>query len=212
MSIAFKLAGEVDEGIGFIDPNDKYCTVEVSAPNLIPILAGAIALYQSGNIIGDALAGPEAYADMTTPVGRKIEGVAILVALQVLGSVANYQYEIWGRPVGYVRRSIQGVANDVELQNELGKIIEEKIKTIYTNTIYNCTEAANIAMMFRKFERNKVSFDKTMHLQDEDGDVLKIKHPFGENYLTIVVSKLTRTINFGKNGSCIDSIEGWVVQ
>lgn len=206
-SIAFQLAGDVSESISYEDPEDKFCTVKITAPNLVPMLAAAIGTYVVGNEIGDAVVA----CSETAPVGRKIEGVGIILALNILGSIANYRYEVWGRPVGYVRRSIQGSADDLELQQELGTVIEERIKTIYTSTILACNQAAAVAMMVKKMQRKRVSLSKVAHMQDEDGDTITVPHPYSGYPVNIYIAKLERKLRIGKKGYFIDNIEGWRV-
>jgi hypothetical protein len=52
---------------------------------------------------------------------------------------------------------------------------------------------------------------KKTHLQDEEGDTIKIKHPVSNQYITIMITELERTLIKGKDGSFQDAIEGWVL-
>ena len=115
-SMVMSLAGGISEGISYIDPNDKWCKVQIDGPNLIPELLAGVALIGVAMWIGD---GVIAWGGgWTRPVGTAIAFAGSIVVSNVLGSMANFQYEIWGRPVGEVRRSISYSVNDYELQTK----------------------------------------------------------------------------------------------
>ena len=208
-SIAFQLAGSVHERIGYVDPLERFCEVEVDCPNLIPQLVAAIGIYFIGNKIGDkvlALGG-----GVTIPWGRWIEGTGLFLALNILGSITNYQYEIWGVPVGYIRRTVQYTDNDEESQVELGKIVPTLIEGFGCYTVSDCRFVAEFEMLLLKLQRKRVTFRKVAHLQDEEGDTIQIPHPYTGEPVRVFITDLTRKWNIGRHGYVIDEIEGAIV-
>jgi len=208
-SIMFDLAGSVTESISDTDPFNKYCVVSIEAPNLTPILVAAIAGWVSAHYIPDKVA--STVAGLTIPWGRVIESTFLLIALNVLGSVANYQFEIWGRPMGYVKRDYAASADDVTLQEKLGMVVEERHEGFLCYTQDMCQTVADFEMLLAQCQRNRVSFSKTAHLQDEVGDILSVPHPYTGNALKILVAGLKRRYLPGNDGHFLDEIEGWNV-
>lgn len=209
--ILFKLAGDVTEKISHEDPDHKYCVVEVKAPNLVPILASAIALYAAGNQIGDGVVG---LGGTTIPIGRKMEGVGLLLGLMVLGSVGNFQYEVWGNPVGYIKRSYEASADDTELQQEIGMVVEARQEGFLCHTPGQCQTVADFEMTVTKAQRSRVNVKKTTHLQDEIGDTVTIPHPYtgqqNKVFLTNIIRKYKPPVD-RQRGHVLDLIEGWVL-
>jgi hypothetical protein len=218
-SIAFKLAGNISETMvmGTGDDADKYCTITVSAPNLIPLLAGAVALYTAGNYIGDLVetVGFIANIGMTTPLGRRIEGVALIMAMMVLGSTGNYQYAVHGQPVGSVRRSVQGSWNDEEHQTEIDAIVEQVINDPLCYSVADCNAVAAFEGMVAQMQRKQVTISKIAHLQDEEADTIRVVHPYSRQNITLFATTLKRKFKKsdpGKDdGYFLDEIEGWLV-
>jgi len=211
-SILFQLSGKIRERISERDINDKYCVVEVSAPNLIPLLIAAIGTYTAGLIIGD---GAPPMGGMTIPIGRVIEGVGMYLAMMVLGSIGNFQYEIWGRPVGYVKRSVSNEANDLEMQQLIGEKITNKIEGFLCDTSARCLDVANFEMSIAKAQRNRIRITKIAHLQDEVGDVVQFIHPYSDVYFKVFITNINRKFKRKDNsgdGYFYDDIEGWVIQ
>lgn len=209
-SILFHLAGKIREGITTIDPDDKYCVVEVKAPNLIPVLVGAIGLYFAAGKIGDAVASWG--VGFTKPVGRAIENVAICLALMVLGSTGNFQYEIWGQPVGYVKRNYSASANDEDLQARLGMVVEQKLEGFLCHLPSHCMDVAAFELMLLQLQRRRVKFSKLAHLQDEIGDTIQVPHPITGQALKIFITHLRRRYKPAVEGEghVLDEMEGWI--
>ena len=206
-SIMFELAGSVDESINYIDPNDKYCTVKIDCPDLIPYFAAALGIIVGSYWIPDldVSIGP----NPTLPIGRYIGDGGIFLALNILGSMVNYQYEIWGVPVGNIRRSVQYTENDELLQQEIGRIIRDMIEGFACYTVADCRFVAEFEMMIQKLQRKRVTFSKIAHLQDEEGDTIQVPHPYTNLPIKLFISDIKRKWKFGENGYCIDDIEGW---
>lgn len=212
-SILFHLAGKIRERIRFIDVvENSYCVVEVSAPNLVPILLSAIAMYAAGNMIGDAWGGFG--GGLTQPVGRKLESAGIMLALMVLGSTGNFQYEIWGQPIGYVRRQVSNEANDFEMQLQMGEVITNKMEGFLCYTAAQCLYVAEFELGIAKAQRKRIRVSKIANLKDEVGDIIQIPHPYTNNPIKIFITNLKRSYKqtTGKDkGYFLDDIEGWVV-
>lgn len=206
-SIMFDLAGSVTERISYTDPYHKYCVVTIEAPNLTPILIAAIAGWVSAHYIPDKVV--STIAGLTIPWGRVIESAFLLVALNVLGSVANYQFEVWGCPLGYVKRDYSASADDEVLQSKIGMVIEEKQEGFLANTQLQCQDVADFEMELTMLQRNRVSFTKTAHLQDEVGDIISIPHPYTNTAMRVMIAGLKRRYLPEKDGHFIDEIDGW---
>jgi len=211
--ILFKLAGKIKERISEVDPDNKYCVVKVESPNLIPILVAAIGLYAAGNMVGDLTM--SFGGGMTIPVGRKMEGVGVMLALMVLGSTGNFQFNIHGRPVGYVKRSYQASADDEALQQELGQVVESKIEGFLCHTPAQCQAVADFEMAVAVAERRKMTVEMISHLQIEVGDIATVTHPYTKLPVKLFVTNLSRAYKPASSGDSDgyvkDTIEGWVL-
>jgi hypothetical protein len=213
-SIAFQLQGKITESLRegtMVGYQDRYCIVRVEAPNLTPQLITAIALVGAGLSLGD-LSFP--MGGMTVPVGKVIEKAGLIWALMILASTGNYQYEIWAQPKGQVRRSIQATWDDIPHQNEINAIVEQKIDDPLCQTVSACHFVANFEGMIVQMQRRRVLIEKVAHLQDEDGDIIRVRHPYSGQTVDLFVTSLERRFkkSTGANdGYFIDQIEGWVI-
>lgn len=211
-SIMFQLAGSVTERIRYIDPYHKYCIVEVKAPNLIPMLLTAIGMYTHACVIGDFA---PSMGGMTVPFGRIYNGVALTLITMILGSVCNYQYEIWGRPCGYVKRDYVASANDVELQTQIGHVIEQKEEGFLCHTQAHCQYIADFELLLAQLQRNRTSLEKIAHLKDEVGDVISVPHPYTSNPVKLMITDLKRKYKPAtledKDGHFTDDVKGWTL-
>lgn len=218
-SIGFKLAGNISESLLDNDPNEHYCTVRVEAPSLVPYLLAFIALKEANGMVGDAVAGWG--AGWTRPVGTLATNIASIGIMLILGACGNFQYEIYGLPVGEERRSIQSPAddaecNDAECQAKIGYIVEKRIEEPFCYTVAECTQVARNEMAIIKAQRNGISINKITHLQDEEGDTIDFVHPVSRQKMRVFVTDLTREYTIPEGGvaeeaSCVDQIEGWVL-
>lgn len=215
-SIMFQLAGSVSERISYVDPANKYCIVTIKVPNLLPVLLSGVALWSASFAVPDMVVTGGKYVQfgVTIPVGRILEGVGGMLVMQVLGSFANYQFEIYGRPLGYVKRTYSGTANDTDLQNEIGYVIENKYDGFLCHLPAHCQDVANLELAIAMAQRNQVSITKIAHLQDEVGDIISVPHPYSGAAVKMLIASLTRRYkpaNRTEEGYFIDEIEGWVV-
>jgi len=207
-SIPFQLAGSVTERIEQCSDADdnRFCTVVVEAPNLIGLLASGLGTAAIGAFIGD-----QETDGMTISIGKIIQWFGLNTVLMVLGSVANYQYEVWAQPLGSIRRSVQGQANDTEHQAEIGCIVEQKIEDPLCYSAADCLQVAAFELMIAKMQRRRITITKVAHLQDEDGDTLRFVHLVSGANIDIYVTDITRKFKKGHDGYFIDEISGWVV-
>lgn len=213
-TMLFELEGDVTESLtecGTADDN-KFCTMNVYAPDLTPQLAAAIGMIITGMNIGDwapTTGGP------IIKVGSLITKVGIIWALMILGSTANYQYEIWAQPLGSVRRSVQGTWNDEEHQSEIGAVIPAVITDPLCYSAADCIAVATFEGTVVQMQRKRVTITKTAHLQDEEGDTIRRVHPYSGQNIDLFIAKLKRTMLLPEepdgNGHFMDEIEGWVV-
>lgn len=219
-SIAFKLAGQISESLAegtAAGYENRYCQITVSAPTLIPLLLSAIGLYIVGNQIGDGVitVGFIGSGGYTIPIGRRMEGIAIMLALMVLGSTGNFQYAIHACPVGSVRRSVQFSWNDEEAQAEIGAVIEQVIDDPLCYSVADCAAVAAFEGMVAQMQRKRISLAKIAHLQDEEGDTIRIVHPASGQNIDLFVTNLKRKFkkadSSGNDGYFLDEIEGWVI-
>lgn len=211
VSLLFRLEDSVTECISEEDPYHKYCVVEVKAPNLFKELGAAIYMYAAGNALGDAVV---TLGGMTIPVGRRLEGAGILLAVMVLGSMGNFQYAVHGQPVGYLKRSYEESADDTDLQQEIGMVIEQKIDGFACHTPTHCATIADFEMAVTKAQRGRVGIKKITHLQDEIGDTVTAPHPYTTIAHDIFITNITRRYKPSSgsgDGYVRDEIEGWVL-
>jgi len=217
-SIPFKLAGKVHERITAcpVLGDDKYCTVEVEAPNLIGLLIASIAVAIGGYMIPDGVVvHMGSGTGHTIPIGRLIEKIGIVAALFVLGSVANYQLEVWAQPLGNVRRSVQASWDDTENQTEIDAIVEKVIDDPLCYSAPDCSFVASFEGMVVQMQKKRVNISKMAHLQDEDGDTITIPHPHSMMPIDMYITKLKRrykksSTSKSNDGYFQDEIESWV--
>jgi hypothetical protein len=128
--------------------------------------------------------------------------------MYILAAMANYQYEIWARPLGRVKTTIQYEANDVEFQQKLnGEIITEEITDPLCNSVTECRRVAEGNIEMIKAQRSRIQFTKLGHLQDELLDKLKVYHPYSNEGMELLVVGLKRT--YTKGQGVFDEIDGW---
>lgn len=213
-SIPFQLQGSISEYLEECGPADdnKFCTVYVSAPNLVPQLVSAISMVAAGLALGD-YAPPD--GGMTIPIGKILEKAGLIWALMILGSVANYQIEVWAQPLGSVRRSVQSTWDDTEHQTEIGAVVPQVITDPLCYSAADCYEVASFEGMVVQMQRRRVSITKVAHLQDEEGDTIRRVHPYSGQNIDLFIARLRRSLVVPSpgegDGHFTDEIEGWVV-
>jgi hypothetical protein len=178
----------------------------------------AFALYQLlSRVLPDLIVGVG--AGWTVPIGRIAEWVInqafYIILFDVLMSITNWQVEIKATPIGQERKTIEAAANDIAHQTAIGKIVEERIDDPLAFTESDCLMIAAHEQLIHMLERKRVSFSKISHLQDTEGDVLKVAHPYTGTNLDVLATKITRTIKIpersGEQANFSDDIEGWII-
>jgi hypothetical protein len=189
--------------------------LKIIAPNLSGIFATLVALITAKCMIPDAVQVGPSGTGWTIPTGKISLGVVLFACLDILGSVTNWQCTVWAQPTGKARRSIQASANDTDHQILIGKTVETKIEEPMCYTVSQCQQVANNELMVARLQRSRVKFNKIAHLQDEEGDTIRIPHPYTGDAMTIFVTNLTRRIKKPTTGNTdgymLDDIEGWVL-
>ena len=218
-TIGFKVAevfgGDIDEGIEDVDGDEKWVETFIDVPNLVPMLGAAISVIGGALWKGNINIHPHGGGGHTPsiPIGRVVFGGGVLAALNILGSVVNYQHEIWAQPIGQIRRSIQATADDVLAQAEMGYEVVKKFDDPLCNTVAGCQFVADFELMVARLQRNRVKFTKVANLNDEDGDTIEIFHPHTGLPIKIFITQLKRRMVIAgvSDGHFFDDIEGWVV-
>jgi len=195
--------GEGGIRISYIDPYESYIEVEIRVADLTAALIGAI-------VAMIALGAAAITCDYGKVCGAYMWGLAIAISLilYILAAVAQYQYEVWARPLGRVKTTIQYEANDEELQRKLnGEIVTREFTDPLCNSVTECRRVAEGNLEMLKAQRRRVSFQKITHLQDELLDKIKVYHPYSGEGMEILIVNLKRTYEKGKG--VFDKIEGW---
>lgn len=201
------IKGGGSEQITSVDPDEHYLIITIEIPDLTGILIATIAA-----LIALGAACIPCDSLISGWCGACIFAATVLLnlLLLILGSIASYRYNIWARPIGHERMTFQATANDVDFQQQLnGKIITETIDDPFCYTISSCQNVANFELSVVMAQRRRLKFRKTTHLMDEVGDILRINHPYSSELIDTYITKLKRTIKFGKKAAMIDDIEGW---
>jgi hypothetical protein len=209
-SIPMRLAGSISESITQCpdSADNRYCIVEVEAPNLIAALVANTAGAFAASYIPD-ISLP--YGGPTIAVGRVLCQLEVMLCTMILGSNANYQYDIYGQPLGSIRRSVQATAEDTVHQAEIGCAVEQVIEDPLCYSAADCAQVAAFELMVAKMQRKRVSITKIAHLQDEDGDTIRFVHPVSGENIDLYITNIRRKYKKGKDGYYIDEIDGWVV-
>ncbi len=198
-----------DEYIGWIDPYEKGLTLYVEGPNLVAALVAWVAAW---------LALSAVCSTAKTFPQQIICNLAIIFTMfeimQILGTQGMFQYNVYAQPVGKVRQSLQAKADDTDLQALIGTVISKKLEDPLCYTIDQCQLVANFEIMIAQLQRKRVKISKLAHLQDEEGDTIKINHPYSAQEMKIFITDLTRRFKIpsssGNNdGYFLDDIEGW---
>jgi len=134
--------------------------------------------------------------------------------LGIMASVANYSYQLYAQPYGQVKQTVQATWNDYELQASLNFVNLKKLTESLCYTIEDCQVVADHEGDVVRLQRNQIRIVKIGHLQDEEGDIIQIEHPYSGKDMKLLIAKLTRRITIadvGGDGSILDEIEAWKI-
>jgi hypothetical protein len=201
----FKLGGG-REYISGVDPAERYCIVRIESPDLVAWLIVAIVLYIVLRSIADVVGWFGSVCGIAS-------SILLSIIITTVASLANCEYRIHAQPVGYVRQSFQGMAQDIDLQRIAGMVIEVKIQDPFCYTFEHCQKVATQEMLVARLQRNRFHLSKPAHLQDEIGDTISFEHPYSELTMKAFITDLTRSFKKGASGDgyFLDTIEGWIL-
>jgi hypothetical protein len=190
------------EYISYYDPNELYIEITIEFPGLIGVLIGLLL-----TVIALGVAAVNCYL----VCGPYIMAISVVMSAigYVLGQVANYEYEVYGRPVGEVKQTVQAIADDEEFQTYIDLVLSKEINDEFCYSVPSCQTVADFELAIIMAQRKRVSFSKITHLQDEVGDIISIFHPYSNQELNLAITSLRRRFTKGKSGSFIDTVEGW---
>ena len=189
------------------DPEEYYCMLVIECPDMVELLIITIAA-----IVATAtLAIP---CVLNCGKFLFLLGLGMEVLGYLLGAVANYEYEIFGRPVGKEKQQIQFCANDTDFQREVGDyVVVEDIDDPFVYTVGIARMVAEKELKVARAQRNRVSFKKVGHLQDEVGDIIRVPHPNSKIGMDVFVTNITRVLTPASkdqgDGHFFDTVEGW---
>ncbi len=194
-----------------IDPYEHYFVIRIYGPDLRSLVVTFLVLWLAMEVAAWYASAYDAGA-----VFGIIAAVFMFLVMQAMGTQANYDYQTFAKPVGNVRQSFQYVADDEELQTDLGMVVRQIIDDPLCYTLAACKSVAEFELMVAKYQRRRVKFSKLAHLQDEDGDMIQILHPYTNLPMKIFVTDLERVMRLpssadASDGYFIDNIEGWNV-
>jgi len=147
-----------------------------------------------------------------------LETYAMYNIMAIMGTEGRYEYNFYARPIGYVRQTLQAIADDEELQTLIGMYNTQTIEDELCYTVAQCQEVADFELMVVKDQRKRVKISKIAHLQDEEGDMIQINHPQSNLPMKIFITDLTRVMKLpdpenlaSEEAGFVDEIEGWNV-
>lgn len=153
----------------------------------------------------------------TIPWGTIVRSLILMLIAQILGSISNFQFEIWAFPIGYIRQSFQSsVEDEVEMANNGNIVVEKVISDVMCHTPAECYAVAKFYLMYYAMQRYRVNFTKLANIQDEQGDTIQVIHPFSKAIITVFIDQITRKYKPSSPGSLdgyfFDEIEAWIVE
>ncbi len=197
------------------DADGYYVVVEIDGPNLVP----ALVAYTASLVALIAICYEcDAGASLVSWCGLCLALIVTLLNLiiNILATEAHWSFEIYAQPLGEEKQTIQGVAEDEDLQQELGDIVvTEKLEDPFCYTVSECERVAEYELSIVQGQRNRLMFTKIAHLQDEICDTIQIPHPYTGQSLNCFIVSLRRRYQKpkldGGEGHFFDDIEGWRV-
>jgi hypothetical protein len=207
----FKMYGLKGGGKEFISTvEDKYVIVTIEAPDLVDeVIFFSYIMYLTAVYCIDCDFGYCGWCMFFI-------SLELSIVVAILGAVAMYAYEVWAKPVGEEKQSIEAVWNDTEHQNELkGIIIGEEIEDPLCYSISECQRVADYEGMVTQSQRSRIMISKIAHLQDEICDTINFVHPYSSETLKMFITELTRVFKksdrASSDGYFLDNMVGWKI-
>ena len=108
----------------------------------------------------------------------------------------------------YLSYNLEDITDDIDFQRTLGgQIVREEIEDSFCYVAGECQRVSEGEMEIVQAQRNRISFEKISHLQDEIFDIITIPHLFTGENINVLITNLTRS--YTVKGPTIDRIEGW---
>jgi len=215
-SIGFELSGEISEQLLDVDPGERYCIINIDAPDLTEELIISLAALVGSYFLPDMVQvfGFGSSTGITIRLGSYLTALFTWTTMMILGATGSYDYEIWACPVGKVKRTVQGEANDAVHQAQVRKVITKTIQDALCYSASDCQAVADQELKVARLQRNRCSFEMAADLRNEDGDTIQILHPYSKQPLNVFVTELERVMKKSDargNGYFLDRVEGWVL-
>lgn len=207
----FKMYGLKGGGKEYIsDASEKYVVVTIEAPDLIAeVISFTVVMIITAAYCLDCDYGYCGWCMFFI-------SLELSIIVGILGAVAMYAYEVWARPIGQEKQSIEATWNDTEHQNELrGIIIGEEIEDPLCYSIAECQRVADYEGMVTQSQRDRIMMSKIAHLQDEICDTIDFVHPYSAETIKTFITELTRVFKksgrTASDGYFLDNMVGWKI-
>jgi hypothetical protein len=207
----FKYMGGGREAISATDYYERWVEITVEGPDLTMIVIAEVAAVLAIGVMAIT-------CEFNCGIYTFMLSLSVSVLFYTLACVAGYSYNVWARPLGKEKQTIQAQADDYALQRELGgQIVEVRIDDPLCYEVAHCQRVADQELEVVKAQRRRVRFAKTAHLQDEVGDVIQIVHPYSGVARRVFITNLSRSYTkpeeagVSESGGVVDTISGWML-
>jgi len=210
---------ESDINITYEDPYNYYCEITIESPDWEQ---GAIVLIAELAVTAlvckfcDSVSSIPIIGTIFGGCGTCIFMITLMLVqmLQYLTSTSHWSFDLYAKPMGQEKQTVQFTVNDTEFQQKLGGIVvEERIEDSMCYSTNECERVARYEMMIVQQQRMRLTLTKLAHLQDELGDTIQFVHPYSQSNIRMFITALTRRYTQGHPGEdegyFFDDLEGW---